>query len=249
MPWYAATHDGSLTHAYGVRTGAKAFCSWQLDPQGLTLSADVRSGGAGVQLGERILDVCDVVCRAGRSGESAFTAIHAFCRALCANPRLPPQPVYGSNDWYWVYGKNSADTVRADAQHIVELSPSGENRPFAVIDDGWQPVRGKDKAGVGTWDRGNEKFPDMPGLAADIRRSGARPGVWIRPLHARGGAPRCAECQPRIQACQVTSRCHDPMCRRLPCPSPAPVATHRRPPRTAGSRPPGSVGWRVGQPP
>jgi alpha-galactosidase len=189
MPWYAATHDGTLTHAYGVRTGARAFCSWQLDPQGITLSADVRSGGAGVQLGERVLDVCDVVCRAGRPGESAFAAIHTFCREMCANPRLPPQPVYGSNDWYWVYGKNSAATVLADAQHIVELSPAGENRPFAVIDDGWQPVRGKDRAGAGSWDRGNEKFPDMPGLAAEIRRTGARPGVWIRPLQATGDAP------------------------------------------------------------
>ena len=139
MPWYVATHDGSLTHAYGVRTGARAFCFWQVDPQGISLWADVRSGGAGVQLGERVLDVCDVVCRAGRPGESAFAAIHAFCRQMCANPRLPPQPVYGSNDWYWAYGKNSAETVLADAQHIVELSPTGENRPFAVIDDGWQP--------------------------------------------------------------------------------------------------------------
>jgi hypothetical protein len=41
---------------------------------------------------------------------------------MCPTPRLPSQPVYGSNDWYWVYGKNSADTVRTDAAHIVELS-------------------------------------------------------------------------------------------------------------------------------
>src|SRR5207248_11534534 len=74
----------------------------------------------------------------------------------------------GSNDWYWAYGKNSADSVRTDAQHIVELSPLGGARPFAVIDDGWQPGRGSEKAGAGTWDRGNEKFPDMPGLAAEI---------------------------------------------------------------------------------
>jgi alpha-galactosidase len=46
--------------------------------------------------------------------------------------------VYGSNDWYWAYGNNSADSVRLDAQHIVELSPAGTNRPFVVIDDGWQ---------------------------------------------------------------------------------------------------------------
>jgi alpha-galactosidase len=189
MPWFVATHDGALTHLYGVRTGARAFCSWQIDPQGITLSADVRSGGAGVQLGERVLGVCDVVCRGGRAGESAFAAIHAFCRAMCANPRLPSQPVYGSNDWYWVYGRNSAATVRVDAQNIVDLSPTGGNRPFAVIDDGWQPVRGKDKAGIGTWDRGNEKFPDMPGLAGEIRRIGARPGVWIRPLQALVDTP------------------------------------------------------------
>lgn len=189
MPWYAATHDGSLTHAYGVRTGARAFCFWQVDPQGISLWADVRSGGAGVQLGDRVLDVCDVVSRAGRGGESAFAAMHAFCRQMCPNPRLPTQPVYGSNDWYWAYGKNSADTVLTDARHIVELSPSGGNRPFAVIDDGWQPERGKDKAGVGTWDRGNEKFPDMAGLAAEIRRIGARAGIWIRPLQAMKDAP------------------------------------------------------------
>ena len=189
MPWYLATHDGSLTHAYGVRTGARAFCFWQVDPQGLSLWADVRSGTVGVQLGERTLGVCDVVSRAGRPGESAFAAVHAFCRQMCSNPRLPARPVYGSNDWYWAYGKNSAESVLADARHIVELSPSGDNRPFAVIDDGWQPGRGTDKAGVGTWDHGNDKFPDMPGLTAEIRRVGARPGIWIRPLQATADAP------------------------------------------------------------
>src|SRR6266446_6546896 len=188
MPWYFATQNGSLTHSYGVRTGARALCFWQVDAQGVSLWADVRSGGVGVQLGERVLDICEVTCRAGGARESAFTAVHAFCYQMCSNPRLPPQPVYGSNDWYWAYGKNSAATVLADAQHIVELSPTSANRPFVVIDDGWQPERGKDKAGVGTWDRGNEKFPDMPGLTAQIKRAGARPGIWIRPLQATGDA-------------------------------------------------------------
>lgn len=189
LPWYFATFDGLVTHAYGVRTGARAFCFWQVDAQGISLWADVRSGGVPVQLESRTLGVCDVLCRAGVAGESAFAAVHAFCRRMCSNPRIPTQPVYGSNDWYWAYGKNSADTVRADAEHIAELSPNGANRPFAVIDDGWQPGRGTDKAGVGTWDRGNEKFPDMPNLAADIRRGGARAGIWIRPLQATSDAP------------------------------------------------------------
>ena len=189
MPWYMATRDGSLTHCYGVRTGAPAFCSWQIDPLGVSLYADVRSGGAALSLGERTLGVCDVVCRPGVAGESAFAALHAFCRRMCSAPRLPSQPLYGSNDWYWAYGKNSAETVLADAHHIVALSPSGANRPFAVIDDGWQPVRGAAKTGVGTWDRGNEKFPDMPGLAAAVKGAGARPGIWIRPLQAPAEAP------------------------------------------------------------
>jgi alpha-galactosidase len=189
MPWYAATTDGSRTHAYGVRTGARAFCFWQIDTQGVSLWADVRSGSAALRLGERVLDVCEVVCRPGRADESAFAALHAFCAHMCPNPRMPSSPVYGHNDWYWVYGKNSAESVMTDARHIVELSPNGGNRPFAVIDDGWQPVRGQDKAGVGTWDRGNEKFPDMPALAASIRQAGARAGIWIRPLQAPKDAP------------------------------------------------------------
>ncbi|MEP6618884.1 MAG: hypothetical protein ABJE47_06205 [bacterium] len=189
MPWYVATHDGQRTNTYGVKTGANSFCFWQVDPQGLSLWADVRSGAAGVQLGGRTLDVCDVVSRTGREGESPFAAIHAFCRVMCTNPRLPSQPVYGSNDWYWAYGKNSAYTVLADAKHIVELSPPGRNRPFAVIDDGWQPERDKTNSVVGAWDRGNANFPDMPGLASAIKREGARPGIWIRPLQALKDTP------------------------------------------------------------
>ncbi|HET7603200.1 MAG TPA: hypothetical protein VFK36_09315 [Gemmatimonadales bacterium] len=190
MPWYAAGFDGTLTHAWGVQTGASAFCSWQLDPQGITLSADVRSGGSGVELGPRTLDVCQVLCRAGRPDESAFAALRAFCRVMCPNPRLVSQPVYGSNDWYWAYGKNSAETVLADAGHIVELSPDTSNRPFVVIDDGWQPERGAKGGNVGFWDRGNEKFPDLPALTSSIRQQGARPGIWIRPLLAPADSPQ-----------------------------------------------------------
>jgi alpha-galactosidase len=189
MPWYVMAWDGQRTHGYGVRTNPKAMCCWQVDADGITLWADVRAGGVGVLLGARTLDVCDVVCRAGRVGESPFAATHAFCRQMCPSPRMPAKPVYGSNDWYWAYGKNSAQSVLADAQHIVELSPDDANRPFAVIDDGWQPGRGADKAGTGTWDKGNDKFPDLPRLVADIRRAGARAGVWVRPLQAHASAP------------------------------------------------------------
>jgi alpha-galactosidase len=189
MPWYVAMWDGARTHSYGVRTGAGAFCCWYADPAGISLWADVRSGAAPLELGDRALTVCDVVCRAGRDGESAFAAIHAFCRQLCPAPRLPAAPVYGSNDWYYAYGANSATTVRADAEHIIGLSPSGANRPFVVIDDGWQPGRGANRDGVGTWDHANEKFPDLPHLLGEITQRGAHPGMWIRPLQASDDVP------------------------------------------------------------
>ena len=189
MPWYVVAWDGSLTHAYGVRTGAAACCFWQVDREGISLWADVRSGGTGVELGERTLAVCDVVRRRGSPGETPFAALRAFCRQMCPSPRLPPEPVYGSNDWYWAYGKNSAATALDDARRVVELSPPDTNRPFAVIDDGWQPERSERQSVPGVWDRGNEKFPDMALLAAEMRRIGARPGLWIRPLLAPADAP------------------------------------------------------------
>ena len=189
MPWYVAAWDGTLTHAYGVRTGARAMCFWQVDSAGISLFTDVRSGAAPLQLGDRILPVCEVVSRAGRPRETAFAAVHAFCRQMCATPRLPTQPVYGSNDWYYAYGRNSADTFIRDAERIVELSPTHGNRPFAVLDDGWQPGRGKDKGGAGTWDHANEKFPDLPNLIAQVKKIGARPGAWYRPLEAPSTAP------------------------------------------------------------
>lgn len=194
LPWYVATTDGAHTHVYGVRTGAASLCFWQVDPAGLTLWADVRAGGVGVQLGARPLAFADVVARAGMPSETPFAALRAACRSMCPRPVLPREPVYGHNDWYYAYGKNSADSIRADAARIVDLAPTGANRPYVVIDDGWQPERSDAKgdvanAGRGEWDRGNEKFRDMARLAADVRTAGARPGVWTRPLLAPNDAP------------------------------------------------------------
>lgn len=190
LPWYWAAWDGQRTHGYGVRTGPHAFCFWQADSEGVSLWADVRSGSRGVELGPRVLDVCEVVTRRGTDGETPFAALHAFCRQMCPNPRLPKQPVYGHNDWYYAYGKITDAQVREDAHRIVALSPNGPNRPFSVIDAGWYP--GDNLGGGvdgGVWDRGNEKFPDMPGLAAGIKQAGARPGIWIRPLSAAKDSP------------------------------------------------------------
>ena len=61
-----------------------------------------------------------------------------------------------------------------------------------VIDAGWQPLAGdmgQDAICGGPYSGANTRFPDMPGLAAAIRATGSRPGIWIRPLAAPPDAP------------------------------------------------------------
>lgn len=187
MPWYFLASDGKITHAYGVKTQPAAMCGWQVDTDAVTLTADVRCGGLGVLLGDRRLAICNIVTRRGRDGETPFAAAHSFCKQMCPKPRLPKQPIYGFNDWYCDYGKNSAESVRYYAAFVSRLAPKGGNRPFMVIDDGWQPGGGS--GGGGPWDRSNEKFPSMTQLAQDIRAAGAIPGIWARLLKAQAGQP------------------------------------------------------------
>ena len=40
--WYIQCFDGALTHGYGVETGCNSFVFWQLDPEGLTATFDIR---------------------------------------------------------------------------------------------------------------------------------------------------------------------------------------------------------------
>jgi alpha-galactosidase len=182
MPWYFLYHHKQRTGAAGVMTGPGAMCFWKASDNMIELHADVRSGGDGVMLGARTLNVCTVVQRHGRADQSAFSVLREFCRQMCPKPRLPAQPVYGFNNWYYDGGIN-AERFVGDAKFISRLSPDKDNRPYAVIDDGWQ-------AGPGVWTKGNGKFPSMKDMADEIRKAGARPGLWTRLLQAPGSAPK-----------------------------------------------------------
>ena len=106
LPWYALVQDGCDTVGYGVMVRPGAICSWQLDPEGVTLWLDVRSGGEGVVLNGRQLAAARVVSGV-YSGMKTFVAAQKFCKRMCADPILPPAPVYGSNNWYYAYGRQS----------------------------------------------------------------------------------------------------------------------------------------------
>lgn len=173
MPWYFLTYGQEMLHGYGVRTGAGSFCFWQLDPDGVSLWLDISNGGSGVELGERELHAATVVSLRGEPGVDPLVTAKEFCREMCDAPRSVAPVIYGSNDWYYAYGRNSAEQIVRDAELMSTLAPSGGTRPFTVIDDGWQ-------------DR--EKYPDMTELAQAIRVRDVRPGLWIRPLEAPDNA-------------------------------------------------------------
>ena len=192
MPWYFLATNGKITHGYGVMTGPGALCYWSADEGGITLHADVRCGGKGVLLGNRKLQVCTVTSRRGKLGETPFAADRAFCKMMCPHPRLPKQPVYGFNDWYCTYGHDTASNFLANVANVVSLSPQNGNRPFAVVDDGWQ-WKGTNNEDPGLWNETNPHFSktlSMPEFAGKIKAMGARPGLWYRPLVANADQPK-----------------------------------------------------------
>jgi len=183
MPWYFLAFDGSSTFAGGVRTGSAAFCFWQVDPAGVSLWLDVRNGGKGLRLQKRELRMATVL-GLHYPETKPFAAARQFCRRMCGAPRLPKAPVYGGNNWYYAYGNSSAADIRDDSRRIASFAGANDNRPFMVIDDGWQP-----NPTAGPWRRGNAKFPDMAKLAGEMRGIGVQPGLWMRPLFTKEEIP------------------------------------------------------------
>lgn len=185
LPWYFLARHGSGTGAWGVRTGSAALCSWQLADGMRRLIIDTTSGGVGVQLGARVLDAAEFISVSGRRTESPFELLRIFARTMCTKPRLPAQPVYGINDWYFAYGRNSDALIRQHTEMMAPFADGLANRPFSVIDAGWfmGPDAAPEDCCFGRDMRTpNPRFRDMTALAADIRKLGMRPGLWTRPL-------------------------------------------------------------------
>ena len=174
-PWYLLVHDGRQTLGFGVKTGAASFCHWDASTTSLDLVLDLQSGGMGVQLGDRTLNAAEIITTQNRPGENPFETDARFCRLMCDKPRLPAKPVYGINDWYFAYGNNSKDLILQTTSSMAGLATDTDNRPFSVIDDGWE---------TSDFTIPNNRFGDMSLVAADIKTAGMRPGLWTRPLLA-----------------------------------------------------------------
>jgi len=186
MPWYFMVSNGSdrnentegrFTECFGVKVRPGGIVNWLYDGNGFTFCADIRNGGSGVILGGRTLQVCEFVFAAFRD-ISAFDSGKRFCGMMCDSVNEPPYKVYGSNNWYYAYGSSSHNEILEDTRLIAKVTEGLENRPFMVVDDGWNK---------GNWDTpwvgGNQRFPDMPGLAKEIEELNVRPGIWVHLLY------------------------------------------------------------------
>ena len=174
LPWYFAATDKTETYCFGVKTQPNAFVCFSYDAGGISAKIDCRNGGGGVQLGGRTVKLCTFVF--AQYALPPYESLCAYCRTLCDHPLLPQEKIYGGNDWYYAYGESSYQDIVVDARLQAQLAQGIANRPFMVVDDGWE-IDGF----LGPYEP-NEKFGDMKALAQEIRSLGVRPGIWARLL-------------------------------------------------------------------
>ena len=190
-PWYFLANDGRRTDGYGLMVQPNVFGAWRVEPERVVLSLDLRAATKPLRLKDgRVLAACTLVARCGAEGETPYAAARAFCRAMCPNPRLPKTPVYGYNDWNCMYGKNSATNFLADVEAFMECCKGLENRPYIVVDDGWQLANRKTAPVDGLWGcvRPQWGMP-MHEVASRVKAMGGRPGLWYRPFLPWRAAP------------------------------------------------------------
>jgi len=186
-PWYVLISDGVFTQAFGVKTGPNSICSWQISTDAMQLDLDTHSGGMGVVLGDRTLHAADIITTENLPGENPWHTDIRFCKMMCANPKLPAEPVYGINDWYFAYGNNSRDLILQTTRMMADQVMNWGNPPFSVIDMGWslKPKKTNEEYCWGDdFTKSNDQFGDMADVAYEIKKLGMRPGLWTRPLLA-----------------------------------------------------------------
>lgn len=185
LPWYFIEYNTTDTFGFGVETGGNTFCGWQIKDTLLSLQIDTRSGGNGVELGNRKLHAATIVTIKNSLGESPFQTAKRFMTVMCTKARMPKEPVYGINDWYYTYGNNSEKLIVEHTKLMAPLADGLSNRPFSVIDAGWfadSPHHKNDCCWGDNMHSPNKKFSDMGALAEQIKQMGMRPGIWTRPL-------------------------------------------------------------------
>ncbi len=183
LPNFCYIINDGVTQCYGVKTGANCFALFNVDTDGITLFLNLCCGNEGVTVNSPFT-ACEVVEFFGSKNEDCFSVAAAFAKKICDNPVLPSHPVFGLNNWYWAYGNISKETVIKETKLLMRLTKGCKNKPYMIIDDGWQLNRENPqdtKCIGGAWVP-NSRFKDIEKLVEFIHSKGAKAGIWFRPL-------------------------------------------------------------------
>lgn len=175
--WFTVLHDrdGALSALLGFTDGRRALSDVALYLDGRTfrrLVATCYADGVSLEPGERFLSEPLLVAFA--DDPLALLEHYADRVAARMNPRVPARIPTGWCTWYYFYGENSAEDVRANVAQIRKHRLPLE---YVLIDDGYQQAIGDWLAIDAT------KFPQgMKAMADSIRAAGLRPGIWLAPF-------------------------------------------------------------------
>lgn len=181
--WCASLKDGS-TSCWGVKVRPNSLCAWTVAPSTVDLWIDVSNGDDPLNLHGKTLSVCELSIHDYNT--DSFTSLREHCKAMSSDCDQPTQQaIIGFNDWYFAYGKNSPELAYRAAQFLRGIWPSQSTaQPWVVIDDGWQ-ISHSDSYNGGPWNQANPTFGNMREVATNLKKLGARPGIWFRPLLTR----------------------------------------------------------------
>ena len=140
MPWYFIATDKQSAFCFGVKTGTNSFVSFTYTTDGIKALVDCRNGDSGVELKGRKIHLATFVYKKYDSSD-VYENLCDYCKVLCDKPILTKERVYGGNNWYYAYGESSHEEILSDTALVADLCEGNENRPYMVIDDGWQPNR------------------------------------------------------------------------------------------------------------
>src|SRR5581483_4836445 len=161
----------------GFTSGARHLSQIQCTVYGervTALSATAFGDGIRLDAGESFQAEPLVICFG-----DAGALYEQYARRVAANMgrRGNRNTIQGWCSWYYYFGENTAEDVRANMRAI-----NAANLPLDVIliDDGYETM-------VGDWTSIRaDKFPEgMRVIANEIRASGKIPGIWLAPFGAR----------------------------------------------------------------
>ncbi|MBR2506280.1 MAG: hypothetical protein IKB70_05075 [Bacilli bacterium] len=179
MFWYVFINNykENILRSFGVNVQPNSFVSFKVDGDELFVNINVQSGGIGVSLNNSKLKACTFIEKVEKY-ENLLDSCKDFLQILmCDVKKLELDSiVYGFNNWYYAYGESSYSQIIKDTELLIEVTRGLSVKPYMVIDDGWSKY-----SCSGPWVV-NNKFKDMKKLANEIKKLGARPGIWFRPL-------------------------------------------------------------------